>query len=208
MYSVRFKRVILGKNAICLQYYKTLDTHLDEAHKIRNPTAQSCWALQKAHGLCLTGTPAQVCCTVCSVGPFINDLPQNGLEDVYPIMRFLGLTHAGLDDSDMFNQCITRPMNGQLSAYATKSQAIKLLKVCTFVVLLVQMSNITVKCMQKMATAFIVCRRKEDFLALPSREVHVVKIHMHPVARRIYKFVKGMEFTSEFAKQIRLRQGE
>ena len=35
----------------------------DEAHAARNPetkTAESIWALKKSHGLCLTGTPAQV----------------------------------------------------------------------------------------------------------------------------------------------------
>ncbi|KAJ6602368.1 P-loop containing nucleoside triphosphate hydrolase protein [Mycena sp. CBHHK59/15] len=68
---------------------------IDEAHTIRNPdtaSAAACWALQKSHGLCLIGTPAQ-----------------NKLRDLFPLFKFLDVTSHGLNNLATFDRSITTP---------------------------------------------------------------------------------------------------
>ncbi|KAJ7791761.1 SNF2 family N-terminal domain-containing protein [Mycena olivaceomarginata] len=78
LYMGKFKRIII-----------------DEAQAIRNPesaSAKACWALEKCHAMCLSGTPAQ-----------------NKFEDLFSLFRFLDVEAEGLKNLGTFRSRISNP---------------------------------------------------------------------------------------------------
>ncbi|CAH7671945.1 SNF2 family N-terminal domain-domain-containing protein [Phakopsora pachyrhizi] len=84
---------------------------LDEAHTIKNRTsnkAKSCFDLSAVYKWCLTGTPIQ-----------------NGIEDLYPLLRFIGPSMKPFYDYSEFNNRILKPMKGNRGkAAVVKIQAL------------------------------------------------------------------------------------
>ncbi|KAJ7362961.1 P-loop containing nucleoside triphosphate hydrolase protein [Mycena albidolilacea] len=78
LYTGKFKRIII-----------------DEAQAIRNPesaSAKACWALEKCHAMCLSGTPAQ-----------------NKFEDLFSLFGFLDVEAEGLNDLGTFRSRVSNP---------------------------------------------------------------------------------------------------
>ncbi|MBW0473038.1 hypothetical protein O181_012753 [Austropuccinia psidii MF-1] len=78
-----------------MQFWRII---LDEAHTIKNRNSQkakACFDLSSMYKWCLTGTPIQ-----------------NGIEDLYPLLRFIGPSMKPFNEYSEFNERILKPMKG------------------------------------------------------------------------------------------------